>query len=76
VSEESDLEKAHAQLVEQRRLIIEALAKGDRQGQTEKRSQTDENIERLLKYQSAIDVLDILMAEDEDEDEDEGDEDE
>ena len=74
MSEESDLEKAHAQLVEQRRLIIEALAKGDQHGQTEKRGQTDENIERLLKCQSAIDVLDILMAEDEDEEEEEEDE--
>jgi hypothetical protein len=72
MSEESDLEKAHAQLVEQRRLIIEALAKGDQQGQTEKRGQTEENIELLLKYQSAIDVLDVLMAED-DEEEDQDD---
>jgi hypothetical protein len=64
MSEESDLEKAHAQLIEQRRLIIEALAKG---------AQTDENIERLLKYQSAIDVLYVLMAEDEDEEEEEDD---
>jgi hypothetical protein len=69
MSEESDLEKAHAQLVEQRRLIIEALAKGDQQGQTEKRGQTEENIELLLKYQSAIDVLDVLMAEDDEEEE-------
>ena len=67
MSEESDLEKAHAQLVEQRRLIIEALAKGDQQRQTE------ENIELLLKYQSAIDVLDVLMAEDDEEEEEEDD---
>jgi hypothetical protein len=61
MSEKSDLEKAHVQLVEQRRLIIEALAKG---------GQTDENIELLLRIQSGIDVLDVLMAEDEDEEED------
>jgi hypothetical protein len=73
MSEESDLEKAHAQLVEQRRLIIEALAKGDQQGQTETRGQTEENIELLLKYQSAIDVLDVLMAEDDEEEEEEDD---
>lgn len=67
MSEESDVEKAHAQLVEQRRLIIEALAKGGQQ------SQTEHNIELFLKIQSAIDVLDTLMAEAEDEDEDDED---
>jgi plasmid maintenance system antidote protein VapI len=60
VSEESDLEKAHAQLVEQRRLIIKSLATGKAIG-------TD--VEMLLKIQSGIDVLDVL-----DEDEDEEDE--
>jgi hypothetical protein len=60
MSEESDVEKAHAQLVEQRRLIIEALAKG----------KGIDQVEVLLKIQSGIDVLDTLMAEAEDEDED------
>jgi hypothetical protein len=54
-------EKARAQLVEQRRLIIEALAKGYQRGPTEN------HIELLLKIQSGIDVLDTLMVEDEDE---------
>jgi hypothetical protein len=61
MSEKSDLEKAHAQLVEQRRLTIEALAAG---------KGIDTQVELLLKIQSGIDVLDTLMAEDEDEDED------
>jgi hypothetical protein len=61
VSEESDLEKAHAQLVKQRRLTIEALAQG---------KGIDTQVELLLKIQSGIDVLDTLMAEGEDEDED------
>jgi hypothetical protein len=64
VTDASDLEKAHAQLVEQRRSIIEALAKGYQRGQTEN------HIDLLLKLQSAIDVLDSLMAEHEVEDED------
>jgi hypothetical protein len=64
MTESSDLDKAHAQLVEQRSSIIEALAKGYQRGQTEN------HIELLLKIQSAIDVLDTLMAEDEDEDDD------
>jgi hypothetical protein len=62
MSNESDLEKAHAQLMEQRRVTIKALAEGkgiDTQG------------EMLLKIQSGIDVLDTLMAEDEDEDDEE-----
>jgi hypothetical protein len=63
MTEASDIDKARAQLVEQRRSIIEALAKGYQRGQTEN------HIELLLKIQSGIDVLDALMAEDEDEDE-------
>jgi hypothetical protein len=62
MTEASDLDKARAQLVEQRRSIIEALAKGYQRGQTES------HIELLLKIQSAIDVLDTLMAEYEDDD--------
>ncbi len=65
MTEASDLEKAHAQLVKQRRSIIEALAKGYERGQTEN------HIDLLLKIQSAIEVLDTLADEDEDEDEDE-----
>jgi hypothetical protein len=61
MSKESDLEKAHAQLVEQRRVTIKALAEG---------KGIDTQAEMLLKIQSGIDVLDTLMAEDEDEDED------
>jgi hypothetical protein len=63
MTEAGDIDKARAQLVEQRRSIIEALAKGYQRGQTEN------HIELLLKIQSGIDVLDALMAEDEDEDE-------
>jgi hypothetical protein len=61
MTEAADIEKARAQLVEQRRLIIEALAKGYQRGPTEN------HIELLLKIQSGIDVLDTLMVEDEDE---------
>ena len=53
MTEATDLDKAHAQLVEQRSSIIEALAKGYQRGQTEN------HIELLLKIQSAIDVLRI-----------------
>jgi hypothetical protein len=62
MTEAGDLEKAHAQLAAQRRTVIEALAKGYERGQTEN------HIELLLKLQSAIEVLDTLMAEDEDDD--------
>jgi hypothetical protein len=65
MTEASDLEKAHAQLVKQRRSIIEALAKGNERGQTEN------HIDLLLKIQSAIEVLDTLADEEEDEDDDE-----
>jgi hypothetical protein len=66
MTEASNIDKARAQLVDQRDSIIEALAKGYQAGQTEN------HIELLLKIQSGIDVLDSLMAEDEDEeDEDE-----
>jgi hypothetical protein len=62
MSKESDLEKAHAQLVEQRRVTIKALAEG---------KGIDTQVEMLLKIQSGIDLLDTLMAEDEDEDDEE-----
>ena len=62
MTEASDFDKAHAQLVKQRGSIIEALAKGYQPGQTEN------HIELLLKIQSAIDVLDTLKAEYEDDD--------
>jgi hypothetical protein len=65
MADASDLEKAHAQLVEQRRTIIEALAKGYERGQTEI------NIETLLKIQAAVEVLDTLADEEEDQDDDE-----
>jgi hypothetical protein len=71
MTEADDLKKAHAQLVKQRRSIIEALAKGYERGQTEN------HIDLLLKIQAAIEVLDTLadeevldMLADEDEDED------
>jgi hypothetical protein len=57
-------EKAREQLVKQRQLVIEALAKGYERGATE------DNIDSLLKIQAAIDVLDISddgELEDEDE---------
>ena len=63
MTEVDDLKKAHAQLVKQRRSIIEALAKGYERGQTEN------HIDLLLKIQAAIEVLDTLADEDEDEDE-------
>ena len=66
MTEDSNLEKAHAKLVEQRRVIIEALATG---------KGIDTQSELLLKIQSAIDVLDALMAEAEDEDEEDDEED-
>jgi hypothetical protein len=62
MTEASDLEKAHAQLLKQRRSIIEALAKGYERGQTEN------HIDLLLKIQSAIEVLDTLADEEEDDD--------
>jgi hypothetical protein len=58
MSQESELEKARAQLVEQRRMTIKALAEG---------KAADTQVELLLKIQSGIDVLDTLMADDEDE---------
>jgi len=64
MTEDNNLEKAHANLVEQRRSIIEALAKGYQSGQTEN------HIELLLKIQNGIDVLDTLMAEAEEEEDD------
>jgi hypothetical protein len=56
-------EKAREQLVKQRQLVIEALARGYERGVTES------NIDSLLKIQSAIDILDnVEDREDEDED--------
>jgi hypothetical protein len=63
MTEADDLTKARAQLVKQRRSIIEALAKGYERGQTEN------HIDLLLKYQAAIEVLDILADEDDEDDE-------
>jgi hypothetical protein len=63
MTEADDLTKAHAQLVKQRRAIIEVLAKGYERGQTESQ------IDLLLKIQAAVEVLDTLADEDEDEDE-------
>ncbi|HEY2229626.1 MAG TPA: hypothetical protein VGI22_18195 [Xanthobacteraceae bacterium] len=58
------IEKARAQLAELRRSIIEALAKGYERGTTENQ------IELLVKIQSAIEVLDAVELEDEVEEED------
>lgn len=58
-------EKARAQLVKQRQVVIEALAKGYEKGTTE------EQIESLLKIQSAIDVLDVSDDTDLEDDDDE-----
>ena len=52
-------EKARAQLVKQRQLVIEALAK----------EASEDNIDRLVKIQSAIDVLDVSDEEELDDDE-------
>ena len=65
MSQESELEKARAQLVEQRRATIKALAEG---------KAVDAQVELLLKIQSGIDVLDTLMAEEEDEEDEEDEE--
>ena len=59
--------KARLELAEQRRSIIEALAKGYERGRTEN------DIELLVKIQSAIDVLDALEFEEEEEDEEDDD---
>ena len=53
-------EKAREQLVRQRQLVIEALAKGYERGGTE------DNIDLLLKIQAAIDVLDTSDDEEQD----------
>ena len=58
-------EQARAQLVKQRQLLIETLAKGYEQGKTE------DAIDLLLKIQTAIDVLDTAGDEEEEEDDDE-----
>jgi hypothetical protein len=63
----AQIAKARLELVEQRRSIIEALAKGYERGQTEN------HIELLLKIQSAIDVLDAMEIEDEEEEEEDED---
>jgi hypothetical protein len=60
--------KARLELAEQRRSIIEALAKGYERGRTEN------DIELLVKIQSAIDVLDALEFEEEEEEDEEDDE--
>ena len=52
-------EKARAQLVKQRQLVIEALAK----------EASEDNIDRLVKIQSAIDVLDVSDDEELEDDE-------
>ena len=57
--EASTWERARAQLVKQRELVIEALAKG----------YEDRTIDQLLKIQAAIDVL--ASAGDEEDDDDE-----
>ena len=56
-------ERARAQLVKQRELVIEALAKEYDQGKTE------DAIDQLLKIQAAIDVLDSSGDEEEDDEE-------
>jgi hypothetical protein len=56
--------KARLELAEQRRSIVEALAKGYERGRTEN------DIELLVKIQSAIDVLDALEFEEEEDEED------
>jgi hypothetical protein len=61
--QKAQIGKARLELVEQRRSIIESLAKGYERGQTENQ------IELLLKIQSAIDVLDSVELEDEEEQE-------
>ena len=64
-SQRAQIVKARLELSEQRRSIIEALAKGYERGRTEN------DIELLVKIQSAIDVLDVVELEEEDEEDDE-----
>ena len=52
-------EKARAQLVRQRQLVIEALAK----------EASEDDIDRLVKIQAAIDVLDVSDDEELEDDE-------
>jgi hypothetical protein len=55
-------EKARAQLLQQRQLMVEALA----------REATEDNMDRLVKIQAALDVLDVTEDEElDDDDEDE-----
>jgi len=55
-------EKARAQLLQQRRLMVEALAQ----------EATEDNMDRLVKIQAALDVLDVTEDEElDDDDEDE-----
>jgi len=56
-------EKAREQLVKQRHLVIEALAKGYQ------RDAAEDNIDLLLKIQAAIDVLDLSDDEEEEDEE-------
>jgi len=59
MTQDETWEQARAQLVKQRQLLIERLARGYDQGA----------IDELLKIQSAIDVLDTAADEEEDDDE-------
>jgi len=55
-------EKARAQLLQQRQLMVEALAQ----------EATEDNMDRLVKIQAALDVLDVTEDEElDDDDEDE-----
>ena len=54
-------EKARAQLLQQRQLMVEALA----------REATEDNMDRLVKIQAALDVLDVTEDEELDDDDEE-----
>ena len=51
-------EKARAQLLQQRKLMVEALAQ----------EATEDNMDRLVKIQAALDVLDVTEDEELDDD--------
>jgi len=54
-------EKARAQLLQQRQLMVEALAQ----------EATEDNMDRLVKIQAALDVLDVTEDEELDDDDEE-----
>ena len=63
MAQDDTWDKARAQLVKQRQVVLEQLAKGYEKGTTEN------DLELFLKLQAAIDVLDISDDEELEDDE-------